>query len=121
MARFFFLFVFLGQHRLQNITRFGDMRKVDLRNDALPGMARRRTPAMRRGTRFLHKMRANFLRLVLFQRAGVGLTRGNPEFRKNVENRARLHFQLFREIVDTNLAHPPLFNQTAANPPVSCS
>jgi hypothetical protein len=38
------------------------------------------------------------------------LARSYADFRKNVENRARLYFQLFREIVDSNLTHPPLFN-----------
>ena len=56
------------------------------------------------------KMRANLVGFVRFQRAGVGLAAGYADFRKNVENRARLYFQLFREIVNTNLAHPPLFN-----------
>jgi len=55
-------------------------------------------------------MRTNLFCLVAFERTGVGFARGNAEFLKNVENRARLYFQLFREIVDTNLAHPPLFN-----------
>ena len=45
------------------------------------------------------------------------LPASHAEFRKNVENRARLDFQLFREIVDTNLAHPPLFNSVPPKRP----
>jgi len=55
-------------------------------------------------------MRTNLLSLVQFQRTGVRLASRNAELRKNVENRSRLYFQLFREIVNTNLTHPPLFN-----------
>jgi len=62
-------------------------------------------------------MRTNLIRLVAFERTGVGLARRNAELLKNVENRARLYFQLFREIVDTNLAHPPLFNSVPPNRP----
>jgi hypothetical protein len=62
-------------------------------------------------------MRANLIRLVVFERARVRFARGNAELRENVENRARLHFQLFREIVDTNLAHPPLFASVPPNCP----
>ncbi len=65
----------------------------------------------------VRKMRANLFRLVTFERTGVRFARRNTELRKNVENRARLYFQLFREIVDTNLAHPPLFNSVPPNRP----
>jgi hypothetical protein len=62
-------------------------------------------------------MRANLFRLVAFNRTGVRFARRYTKFWKNVENRARLYFQLFREIVDTNLAHPPLFNFVPPNRP----
>ena len=68
--------------------------------------------------RVLRKMRANLLRLVRFQRAGVGLAASHAEFRENVENRAALDFQLARQIVDTNLTHPPLFKTCAAKTPL---
>jgi hypothetical protein len=65
---------------------------------------------MRIALRFPHKVRTNLLSLVKLQRAGVRLARRNADSWKNVENCPRLYFQLFREIVDTNLTHPPLFN-----------
>jgi len=40
VARFFFLFVFLGQNRLQNIARLRDVRQVDLRNNRRLRVAR---------------------------------------------------------------------------------
>ena len=76
----------------------------------LPRRGGVRAARMRRGLCLPRKVRTNLLRLVQFQRAGVRLPARNAEFRKNVENRPRLNFQLFREIVDTNLTHPPLFN-----------
>jgi hypothetical protein len=66
----------------------------------------------------LFQARTNLVRFVRLQRAGVRLASSDAEFRKKVENRARLDFKLFREIVDTNLTHPPLFSVCAANPPL---
>jgi hypothetical protein len=54
-------------------------------------------------------MRANLIRLRLLERTGVGLAAGQAEFRQYVENLPALDFHLAREIVDTNLTHPPLF------------
>jgi hypothetical protein len=54
-------------------------------------------------------MRANLIGLVVFQRAGVGLAAGQADFRQYVKNLTALDFHLAREIVDTNLTHPPLF------------
>jgi hypothetical protein len=39
----------------------------------------------------------------------VGLAGGQAEFRQYVKNLPALDFHLAREIVDTNLTHPPLF------------
>jgi hypothetical protein len=64
----------------------------------------------------MRKVRTHLHRLVQFKRAGVSFARNDAQFRKNVENRARLYFKLFREIVNTNLAHPPLFESCAAQP-----
>ena len=116
VTRLFFLFLLLGQNGLQHIAGLGDVRQIDLGNDGWRAMPCRRG-GMRGRPRFLPKMRTNLIRLVAFERAGVRLARSHTEFRKNVEYRARLDFQLFREIVDTNLAHPPLFNSVPPNRP----
>jgi hypothetical protein len=73
-------------------------------------MAARCGAGMRRVLRFPRKVRTNLLSLVQLQRTGVRLASRNADFRENLENRARLYFQLFREIIDSNLTHPPLFN-----------
>jgi hypothetical protein len=39
----------------------------------------------------------------------VGLARGQAELCQYVKNLPALDFHLAREIVDTNLTHPPLF------------
>jgi hypothetical protein len=57
----------------------------------------------------MFKMRADLLGLVLFKRAGVGFPRCQADFRQYVKNLPALDFHLAREIVDTNLTHPPLF------------
>jgi len=55
-------------------------------------------------------MRANLLRLVRFERTGVRFAGSQAELLQYVKNLLALDFHLSREIVDTNLAHPPLFN-----------
>ena len=117
VMRLFFLFLLLGQNGLHHIAGLGDVRQIDFGNDAGGAVAGGRTGGMRCRSRFMRKMRANSVRLVAFERTGVRFARRNTKFLKNVENRARLYFQLFREIVDTNLAHPPLFNSVPPNRP----
>jgi hypothetical protein len=39
----------------------------------------------------------------------MGLAAGQAEFRQYIKNLPALDFHLAREIVDTNLTHPPLF------------
>jgi len=57
----------------------------------------------------MRKLPANLLRFILFQGAGVGFAGAQTEFSQYVKNLLALDFQLAREIVDTNLTHPPLF------------
>jgi hypothetical protein len=118
VACLFFLFFLLGQNGLHHIAGLGDVREIDLRDDGLRAVASCRGTRMGRRLRFLRKMRTNLLRLVQFQRAGVRLDAIHAEFRENVDNRPRLNFQLARQIVDTNLTHPPLFKKFAAKPPL---
>ena len=107
LARIFFL---LGQQRLHHIAGFGDVRKIYLGHYGFRAVAARRCPCVRGALRFPRKVRTNLLSLVKLQRAGVRLARRNADSWKNVKNRPRLYFQLFREIVNSNLTHPPLFN-----------
>jgi len=107
LARIFFL---LGQQGLHHIAGFGDVRKINFGHYRFRAVAARRCPRVRGALRFPRKVRTNLLSLVKLQRAGVRLAGRNADSWKNVENRPRLYFQLFREIVNTNLTHPPLFN-----------
>jgi len=52
---------------------------------------------------------ADFRRFILVKRTGMGLAFAQAKLRQNVKNLAALDFQLSCEIVDSNLAHPPLF------------
>jgi hypothetical protein len=117
VTRLVFLFLLLGQNGLHHIAGLGDMREIDLGNHGLRTVAASRGGAMRPRSRILRKMRTDLIRLVAFKRAGVRFARRHTEFLKNVENRARLDFKLLREIVDTNLAHPPLFNSVPPTRP----
>ena len=110
VACLFFLFLLLGQESLHYIAGLGDVRKIDLGDDGFRAVASGCRACMRGVPRFPHKVRTNLLGLIQLQRTGVRLACRNAELRKKVENRPRLYFQLFREIVDTNLTHPPLFN-----------
>jgi hypothetical protein len=118
MPGLFFLFFLLGQDGLHHVARLGDVRKINLGNNGLSGVAGGGSARRGRKLDFLHKMRTNPLRLVRLNRAGVRLDARHAELRENVDNRPRLNFQLARQIVDTNLTHPPLFKKCAAKPPL---
>jgi hypothetical protein len=51
----------------------------------------------------------------------MGLAVGQAEFRQCVKNLPTLDFHLAREIVDTNLTHPPLFEICYPKPLVAHS
>jgi hypothetical protein len=53
MACFFFLFVLLGEDRLQHIAWLGNVREVDLRDNGLRSVARGTSPGVRTGCRIL--------------------------------------------------------------------
>lgn len=107
-ARCQFVFLLFGKDRLQRIAWLRNMREVDLRLYALmcPRGARRRCGRPARG---MPEMRTHPIGFVRLKRTGMGLCLGHAEFRKDIQNRARLHFQLTCEIVNSYLAHPPLF------------
>jgi hypothetical protein len=103
------LFLLLGgQNGLERVARLGNVGEIDLGSDDLRG-ARGRGGALAAGARSALELRANLIRLVILQGTGVGLAFVQAEFRQNVKNLLALDFHLAREIVDTNLTHPPLF------------
>jgi hypothetical protein len=104
----FFLLSLPGLDGLEHVTGLGDVREIDFGRDALGGARRRGAPLAGRALAAL-EMRTDLLGFVVFQRAGMGLATCQAEFRQYVENLPALDFHLAREIVDSNLTHPPLF------------
>jgi hypothetical protein len=100
--------LFLGLNCLQHVARLGDVREIDFRRNALRGTGGRGAPTAA-GAGAPLKLRTDLLGLIAFQGTGVGLAICQPEFRQYVKNLPTLDFHLTREIVDTNLTHPPLF------------
>jgi hypothetical protein len=117
---FFFLFPLLGQNGLHDIAGLGDMREVDLGCNALRG-ARCRTAPLAGRTASVLDMRADLVCLIVLQRTGVGLAGAQAELRQYVKNLTALDFHLAREIVDSNLTHPPLFKICYPKPLVAHS
>ena len=113
-ARFVFVFFLLGQNGLHHVAGLGDVREIDFRGKCL-GCARRP------GTTSVARVRpmevfANLIRLVLFDRTRVSLALSHTQFPEHIEDLSALDFQLAREIVNSNLAHPPLFRICCPSP-----
>jgi len=62
------------------------------------------------------KYPAHLFGLKLLNRAGVSFALTQAEFSQNIKNLFALDFHLAREIVDSNLAHPPLFETCYPKP-----
>ena len=118
-AGFLFLLVLLGQDSLHHVANFGDVGQIYFRCNRLRGPRSR--SAVGGGMGSVLKMRANLIGFVILNRAGVGFDSGDAELRENVDNCARLDFQLARKIVDSNLTHPPLFEKCCPKPLVAHS
>jgi len=67
------------------------------------------------------ELRANLVSFMVFDRTRVCLTLTQTEFREYIKNLATLDFHLTREIVNSNLAHPPLFRMCCPKPLVAHS
>jgi hypothetical protein len=61
-------------------------------------------------------VRTHLLGLVVFNRAGMSLAFTQADFHQHVKDLLTLDFHLSREIVDPNLAHPPLFKTCYPKP-----
>jgi hypothetical protein len=82
--------------------------------DRVPGRATARVllysrsgpvPVRDGGIRFTSVIPAQLIGLVFVDRAGVGDFFGDPELVQFVDDLARLHFQLPRQFIDSNLTH----------------
>ena len=108
LSRFRFLFFFLGQNGLHHVPGLGDMREINLGGKCLCS-ARLRAARMARRVRSLLEMRPYLVSLVVFDRTRVSLALSQAQFPEYIENLSAFDFQLARQIVNSNLAHPPLF------------
>ncbi len=108
-----FLLLFLCQNGLQCIAGLGNMGQVDLR---LNPLLRARRCARAAGSTAALKMPAYLLGLVIFNRTGVRFALTQAEFSQYVKNLLALDFHLPCEIVNSNLAHPPLFETCYPKP-----
>ena len=109
-ASLFFLFLLFCQHRLEGIAGLGYVRQVDLRRNCLRvRSARLGLGSTCSGASAVLKASTHFGRFIFLERTGVRLSRAETQFRQHVENLAALDLQLACQIVDSNLAHPPLF------------
>jgi hypothetical protein len=76
--------------------------------------------ARQRGMRFAIVVTAQLIGLVIVDRTGVGNFFGNAEFVQLVDDLARLHFQLPRQFIDSNLTHIEAFRLTAFYNRLTC-
>jgi hypothetical protein len=116
LPRTILFFLLFGQDGLHHIAGLGDMREINFRRNRLlaaRGRARRSEPLAAR------QMPTHLLRFIGLKRTRVGFAGAQAELRQYVENLSALDFHLAREIVDSNLAHPPLFRTCC--PPLSRS
>jgi hypothetical protein len=108
------LLVLLGLNRPEHVAGLGDMGEVDFGHNALRGAGSCRACAAGPGSAL--EMLAHLLGFESFQRTGVRLAAIQVQFRQNLKNPFALDFHLAREIVDTNLTHPPLFKMCYPKP-----
>jgi hypothetical protein len=118
VARPIFRFLLLGQNCLHHIAGLGDVRQVDLRGNRL-ACACGRAASVAAGTIAATKIRANLYGLIFFERARVSLPRSHAHLVQNVQNFAALSLYFARQIVDSNLTHPPLFSLLPKRPLVA--
>ncbi len=99
---------FLLRNCPENIPRTRDVREINLCLDLfLTASGSGRFARRRRRLSVRAEVLAYQLRLVLLQRTGVGLLLGYAYFGEDIKNRLALDLQLPRQIVDSNLTHPP--------------
>jgi hypothetical protein len=98
--------LFLGKS-LQYIAGTGNVGEVDLGLDAV-ALARRGFGTRAVALTLLLEVGTDFFRFVGFEGAGMGFLSGDAGHYQSIQNRLAFDFQLSRQIVNSNLAHPPL-------------
>jgi hypothetical protein len=113
LASLGFLFLLLRQNRLHHVPGLGNMREIDL---GRYGLRSTRRGAGVTTLASMLEVRANLVSLIVFDRTRMSFARTQAEFSEHVKNRTALDFHLTREIVNSNLAHPPLFRMCYPKP-----
>ena len=98
-------FLLARKYGLHHIARLGDVGEVNF--GAILLLASRACRRCRPGSAF--KMPTNLLGFIRFNGTRVGFALGQTHKFQSVENLFTLDFQLTRQIVNSNLTHPPLF------------
>lgn len=111
-----FLFLLLGQDGLHHIARLRDVGQVNLWCNCLRSARRRSAAGVARPTRSMLEVCANFVSFMFLDRTRMSLPLTHAEFREYIKNLATLDFHFAREIVNSNLAHPPLFRMCCPSP-----
>ncbi len=98
----------LFAQQIQHIARLGNVREIDLGLDFI-GIGAAGARGLTCSLRFvgLAEVGADLLRVVLFERAGVGFLLSDSGLDQHIKNSLTLDFQFPGQIVDSNLAHPP--------------
>ena len=109
-----FLFLLLGQNGLHHVAGLGDMGEINLGCDGLRSTRRPGTAVAPLAP--VLEVRADLFSLVIFDRTRVSFALTQAEFPEHVKNLTALDFHLTREIVNSNLAHPPLFRMCYPKP-----
>jgi hypothetical protein len=98
----------LADDRLQHVSGLGDVREINLGLDFV-GSGLRGARTLRSGAfAGAAEIDTDLLRFMVFQGTGMRLLLGYADVRQRIENRFAFDFQLSGQIVNSNLAHPPL-------------
>jgi hypothetical protein len=98
----------LTDNCFQHVSGFGDVRQIDLGLDSI-GSGLRGTGSPRSRTfASAAEISAHLVGFVVFQGTGMRLLLGYANVRQRIENRFAFDFQLSGQIVNSNLAHPPV-------------
>jgi hypothetical protein len=104
--------------RIQYIAWLGDVGKIIFGLERLvclrtagPGRFARSVTVVTRV-----EMRSYFVSFEILERTGMRFFLGDPQPRQRIGDRLAFDFQLSRQIVDSNLTHPPLFSSPSFPP-----
>jgi hypothetical protein len=95
------------QDRFQRVARLGDVREVKLRLQLIFASGTTRSRPRRPISTTLLEMRLHLLRFFYADGTGVCFLFGDTDLGENVQDGLTLDFQFSRQVIDSNLIHPP--------------